>query len=185
MKEYLLDEDLDYRQAKLLDEADSFDLEDFYHSKGASTGAVCLITKNQMLMTDCYSKPNPESRYGLHYDTANEMYIAIYGKQLDFNGWEKQIERDGNILIRLSTLSSTIVYLPEKITNTQAELFNNFIKRMNIILKSDTQYFEKNPIEVIYWDEINKVLESDINSFETILEIAQEKTEVEYGKKIH
>lgn len=185
MEEYLLDEDLDYRQAKLLSEADKFDLDDFYHNKGASSGAVCLITKNQMLMTDCYSKPNPDSRYGLHYDTANEMYSAIYGKKLDLNDWEKQIQKDGNILIRLSTLSSTIVYLPERITKNQAELLNNFVKRMNLIIKVDEAYFAKNPIEVVYWDKINNVLESDINSFETVLNIAMEKMEVEYGKKVH
>ncbi len=184
MEEYLLDEDLDYRQAKLLEEADSFDLEDFYHREGASDGAVCLITKNQMLMTDCYIKISPNNNYGMHFDTATEMYKAIYDKELDMATWENEIRNDGNILIRLCSKAPTLLFLPNTIDSQQLEMFNNFVKRMEFIINHDTSYFRENPIEILYWNTNEIEPEVAINDFETILEEAMKK-EVKNGKKIH
>lgn len=56
MIEKELFDDLDDRQMELSEHIDMFDLEDFYLKKAPSSSAVCLITDNQMILTETYVK---------------------------------------------------------------------------------------------------------------------------------
>ena len=151
MRENLLDRDLDSRKLRLLEEADSFDLEDFYLGRCASSGGVCLITENQMLMTECYIKRSMNSSYGMHIDTVDDIYKAIYGindfKNVREGIWQDRVVGDGNILIQLCTNKfSNLIWLPEEITSEQFEMLKTFSNRINIIIRNHLEYFKENPL---------------------------------------
>lgn len=186
MKENLLDGDLTSGQFRLLEEANSFDLEDFYLDKYPSSGGICMITKNQMIMTDCYIKLDRKSSYGVHRDTVDAIYKAIYGiSGPDYDkkrAWQDKILDDGNIVIQLCSRAPTLVWIPEEISQYQWELLSNFSNRINQIVAFNPHHFEENPILFDYY--IRKGNSSiAINNIEEILRFVEVK-EVKNGKTI-
>ena len=187
MIENLLDGELDSRQFRLLEEADSFDLEDFYLDMGPSSGGVCLITENQMLMTDCYIKLSRGSSYGMHQDTVDDMYQAIYGirgpEYSEEVMWQDKIMDDGNVLIQLCSRKPSLVWVPEEISFSQFEMLESFSSRVECIVRNNLDYFEARPI--LFECCIGKGEPFfTANSIREILERVRVK-EVENGKTIY
>lgn len=169
MEENLLDGNLNERQIRLLEEADSFDLEDFYLRKGPSTGAVCLITKNQMLITDCYIKENSKRSYGTHRKTADDIYKAIYGIGIaKIPYWESQIIEDGNIIMELCCSFPSVIHIPNELSGSQRTMLTNFVNRINNIINNN-DFFKDNPQEFILLIGENQEI-SCTNELNTLLE---------------
>ena len=164
MKENLFDGDLTESQFELLQYMDMFDLEEFYLS-GNADAAVCMITKNQMIMCEAYVKKNPKL-YGSHFETANVIYKAIYNKTLNEkeyreNGdtviWQNQINDDGNIIMQLCTKDYfNIICIPSDLTDEQLEMLDNFRKRINNIVYNNAEYFKENPIFFKVYTDLEK-----------------------------
>ena len=51
-------------------EMQKFNLRDFLHSKGASSGAVGIITSSQLIITDTFVRSIYVKKYGTHFETA-------------------------------------------------------------------------------------------------------------------
>lgn len=183
MQEYLLDGDLNSGQSRLLAEADSFDLEDFYLDK-LSSGGVCLITDNQMIMTECYIKQTKGSSYAMHIDTVDAIYKAIYGKNgpEDLRDWQGKILDDGNIIIQLCSKVPTLIWIPEEISENEYELLTTFSNRINQIVASNLDYFKTNPLLFEYYVRGGAVSTTEKNIKE-VLECVKVK-EVKNGKSI-
>jgi len=183
MVENLLDENLNNNQYRLLEEADTFDLEEFYLDKYASSGGVCLITNNQMIMTDCYIKQSKYSNYGMHIDTVDAMYKAIYGISgpKEFKNWQEKILEDGNILIQLCSLVPSLIWIPEEISENQKEFLTAFSNRVNQIVAFNRDYFKENPIIFECFIEKGQNILTE-NSIEEVIKNIKVK-EVKNGKR--
>lgn len=157
MEENLLDGNLNENEKRFLYQLDTFDLEKFYHCNECSLGAVCLITKNQIFLCDSYIKKNNKLACSEHYDTADEIYKVVYNREINYsvdeNGqficWQNQIVNDGNILIQLCSDMSSLLWVPESISEKQLDFLENFNKRIKNIVSKDMGYFEYYPIVFI------------------------------------
>lgn len=155
MEEKLLDSKLNEKEKRLLYQLDIFDLEDFYHNDGYSSGAVCLITKSQMIICDNYIRKDNNPTYDEHYDTVNEIYKIIYNKEISYSKvdenehficWQDFVVDDGNILIQLCSDISSPLWLPDSINEKQLGFLEEFNKRIKIIVSKDINYFDCCPI---------------------------------------
>lgn len=153
MTENLLDGHLTDSQVELLGHMNMFDLEEFYLSNIVGA-AVCIITKNQMIMCETYVKKAP-SLYTTHFETANAIYKSIYDKNLkereyrenDTIIWQQQINNDGNIVMQLCNKDYfNIICIPDDLSDEQIEMLDNFKNRINNIIYNNYEYFKENPI---------------------------------------
>ena len=143
-KEIILNKPQNDIQRKLLSEINKFSLNDFLHDNGPVTGAVILITPNQMLKTYNYVE---KDRYYSHFDTVNEMYKAIYNENIDYNIlWQPSIIKDGNIVLQLCIpkYEFSFAWLPENIENSQIDYLEKFNNELKSIKQKDQEYFKEN-----------------------------------------
>lgn len=143
-------------QIEIFNEMSKFDLNEFLHSKGASSGAIILITANQMIAVDAFASSPTSKQKGTHYETVKKIYNAIYEDEshsLSENAnsnltWQELINYDDNILIQLcdpKSFNSTI-WLPHSCSEKQIEFLEKIDEKIKIIKKEDIDYFKENPI---------------------------------------
>ena len=157
MEEKIIDNScIEPKQIEIFDEMKRFNLNDFFHAKGASSGAIILITANQMIAVDAFASSPASKQNGTHYETVKKIYNAIYGDEshsLSENAnsnltWQELINYDDNILIQLcdpKSLNSTI-WLPHGCSEKQIEFLEKIDEKIKIIKKEDIDYFKENPI---------------------------------------
>lgn len=138
-------------------EMQKFNLRDFLHSKGASSGAVGIITSNQMIITDTFVRSIYFKKYGTHFETAKMIYQTIYGSkpylasgnfEPNSIAWQELITEDDNILIEFSDPAnfSSSIWLPDHCSKEQIEFLEKLNSEIQSIKKEDQEYFRKNPI---------------------------------------
>lgn len=162
-------ENLSLEQLMVKKEHLIFDLEAFMKEKGASDGAVMLITPNQCIMTDCFVRRASDLSYGEHGAAINAIYQAIYENPEEVTGtydrmWQEQVMQDGNGCIQLCNGSSSVVSIPEVVSQAQylaLDWFNNKIKE---IYEMNRDYFDVYPMEFVSWGDV-----SSVNNIDEIL----------------
>lgn len=184
MIEKELFDDLDDRQLELTEHIDMFDLEDFYLTNGPSSSAVCIITKNQMILTETYIKSPGRNGYCTHFDTARLIYKAIYDvdikeKEYSENGdtiiWQNRIINDGNIVMQLCTKDYiNFIWLADDISSDQMEMFENFARRVDNIVNNNPEYFNENPIRFTVYTN-DKTYETENSLGEILTDIMSKK----------
>ena len=148
-------ENKDKTITKLMSEIQKFNLDDFLHSKAKSTGAIGLITKKQMIITDTFSKKNNKSNYGSHIDSIIEICKYIYGispsiadRPEELINWQNEIINDGNILIQFCApnIMATIIWIPSYINTKQKEFLETLNEKIKYIVERDLEYYKDNSI---------------------------------------
>ena len=183
MDEIILDGSIE-SQRLLINEMKKFNLDVFFHNKGLSSGAIVLITKNQMIITDTFIRDEKDPNYGSHYDSANEIYKVIFNKEVknDHNkeknvNWQETIINDGNILIQLCSDASSLVWTPETIDDNQLHFLEELNKQIKIIIDNDNDYFNDRPI-IFDYIENAKIEYTLFNSLDYIIEIKRKSNKI-------
>lgn len=174
----------DFQQTVAL-EMEKFDLNKFFRSKGASSAAVILITKNQMIMTDTFVRNKHLPDYGNHYEAVKYIYNAIYGvnstdfslKYPNLGFWQDHIMADGNILIQLCEplAASSLVWIPDNITKRQLEFLENFNNEVKKIVSENSKYFSV--ISLLFDYKLKNKYKTQINNIDELI------NKIKYGKQ--
>lgn len=150
-----------------------FDLKDFFTSNGDVNGSVKIITPKQSI--GVYAKQR-------HYTVIEKIYSLMYP---DFKGflkskkryksWREEAIEKGNIFMQLCSITPSLIYLPDEISQTQCEELARFIAEVNEINKY-LKGVNKNQLDFFINAQgfENKILYSD--EIEQVLEQAEERT---------
>lgn len=167
---------------RLRREIKKFNLNDFYHNKGLSDGAVCLITPKQMIMTDTFIKSKENPSYGTHEDTIDFIYKVLYARSplpdshdKSFNNWQDNIILDGNVVIQLCSNALSEIWIPNIMTEGQINYLEEFNNRIKQVINDDLDYFRENPIKFIVTNgTYSNMYENDIDEFIDSLKVDKE-----------
>lgn len=153
--------DLSSDAQRIIKEIEKFDLDAFLHSRRDSTGAVGLITKNQMILTDTFIRSKVLPNYGSHIDAISLIYKAIYGPTppiittedpKELYNWQEMITKDGNILIQFCEplYMISVIWLPDDISSKQLSYLENLNEEIKQIINKEPEYFREKQVIFAY-----------------------------------
>lgn len=117
--------------ARIKEENNKFNLEQFYKNDTEYYAAVGVITPKQTIF-------HPVT--GMHQQVIEKIYQQLYGQFFDyssfaemFNNWMNDALKKGNIIIKLCSEVPSLIYFPDTISPRQYKELEKFIQDIKTI----------------------------------------------------